>query len=337
MPSCKLSYWPVDSLANFDCLLNKQHAHLQTDCIDFVWFNSIGEPNGSDNSAPGKTVIMTTESIYKSPAGEKEIMALYEAVLVHWPIPSQTFTLPTRHGNTFIIAGGETTAPPLILLHGSASNAVSWAGDVSVYASRFRVYAVDIPGDPGKSAPNRLPWDGPGYAEWLADVLDGLNIQATALLGLSHGGWTTLKFAVHYPERVNKMVLLTPGGIMPTRPSFILRAVFFSLLGRWGAQKLNRFVFGRQPIHPDALKFMDAIMTHFRARIDKEYLFSDAELARLNMPILVLGGTEDVIRPVDQIIARLRKFAPQLQAEMIPEMGHVLVGTTERIIPFLTA
>lgn len=280
---------------------------------------------------------MGTASIYKSPAGEREIMGLYDGVLAHWPVAHETLTVSTRHGDTFIISSGEESAPPLILLHGAASNAVSWVGDVAAYSARFRVVAVDIPGDPGKSAQNRLAWDGLGYAEWLEDVLDGLGIRKATLLGLSQGGWTALRFATHRPDRVDKLVLLAPGGVMPTRRSFILKAIFLTMLGRWGGRRLNRIVFGKQPIHPDAVRFMDAIMTHYKARIEKEYLFSDDELRRLDMPILVLGGTEDVIVPTEEVVARMRKLAPRAEGAIIPGMGHALVGMTERVIPFLLA
>jgi pimeloyl-ACP methyl ester carboxylesterase len=280
---------------------------------------------------------MPAVSIYKSPEGEKQVMALYDAALSHWPVPYEALRLPTRHGETFVIASGDPPAPPLVLLHGAASNAVSWVGDVAAYCPHFRVYAVDIPGDPGKSVQNRLPWDGPGYAEWLEDVLDGLDARCASLLGLSQGGWTALKFATYRPERVDKLVLLTPGGIVPTRTSFILSAVVLSMFGRWGAERLNRKVFGRQPIHPEAARFMDTIMTHHISRIDKEYIFSDAELARLTMPVLLLGGAEDAIRPMDAAIARMEKLVSNLQAALIPDMGHVLVGMPERILPFLLA
>lgn len=53
-------------------------------------------------------------------------MALYDAVLAHWPVPYETCRVPTRHGDTFAIASGDKSAPALILLHGAASNAVSW-------------------------------------------------------------------------------------------------------------------------------------------------------------------------------------------------------------------
>ena len=280
---------------------------------------------------------MNTESIYKSPAGKSQIMALYEAVLAHWPVPCQTFTLPTRHGETFVIASGERSAPPLVLLHGSASNAVSWVGDVVEYSQNFRTYAVDLPGEPGKSAENRPAWDGPGFAEWLEDVLDGLKIQKTALLGLSQGGWTALRFATTRPERVSRLVLLAPGGVRPTRPSFIMKAVILSMAGRWGAERINRIVFGNQSIHPEAVKFMDAIMTHFKPRIDKEYLFSDDELKRLNMPTLLIGGRQDALFPMESITVRMQKLVPQLKAMLIPDMGHALINLAGQIIPFLTA
>jgi pimeloyl-ACP methyl ester carboxylesterase len=282
-----------------------------------------------------KEKIMTTNSIYKSPEGKQEIMALYDAALARWPVPYDELRIPTRHGETFVIASGEPSAPPLVLLHGSASNAVSWVGDVAQYCEHFRVYAVDLVGEPNRSAPNRPSWNGPGFAEWLEDVLDGLKIKQTHLLGLSQGGWTALKYAVYQPERVSKLVLLTPGGVRPVKMSFLVQAIFLGLFGRWGAERTNKIVFGRQEIHPEAVKFMNAIMTHFKPRIEKEYLFTDEELKCLEMPALLLGGVEDAMIPVEAVAARLREFSPRLEVKLFPEMGHALVNMSEHIIPFL--
>jgi pimeloyl-ACP methyl ester carboxylesterase len=280
---------------------------------------------------------MRNRSIYKSTAGKNEIMALYDAVLARWPVAYGTFHLPTRHGDTFLIASGEKFAPSLVLLHGSASNAVSWVGDVAEYSRHFRVYAVDLPGEPGKSAENRPAWDAPDFAEWLEDVLDGLEIPKTALLGISQGGWTALRFATTRPERVTRLVLLAPGGVMPARPSFILKAVIFSWLGHWGVERINRMVSGKNPIHPEAVKFMDAIFTHFKARVGKEYLFSDEELKRLNMPTLLIGGSEDALIPMESVVPRMQKCVPSLEAVLMPGLGHALVNLSVQIIPFLTA
>jgi pimeloyl-ACP methyl ester carboxylesterase len=76
-------------------------------------------------------------------------------------------------------------------------------------------------------------------------------------------------------------------------------------------------------------------MNHHISRIDKEYIFSDDELKRLDMPVLLLGGTEDAIRSMEAVIARMKRLVPKLEAVLIPHMGHVLVNMSELILPFL--
>lgn len=280
---------------------------------------------------------MNAKPIYKSAAGKAEIMALYDAVLARWPVPHEEIFLPTRHGDTFVISSGEKIAPPLVLLHGSASNAASWVADAEAYSAQYHVLAVDLPGEPGKSAENRPSWQGLDFAEWLEDVLDGLKIEKTALVGISQGGWTALRFATHRPERVSKLVLLAPAGIAPARASFILKAVFYRLLGKNGGEKMNQLVMGNQVMHPDAVRFMNTIMAHFNGRLEKEYVFTDDELKRLTMPTLLVGGTEDALIPVEKIVPRMSKLLPHFTAKIIPGMGHALVNLSGSIIPFLNA
>lgn len=279
---------------------------------------------------------MNPNPIYKSPTGEQQVMAIYDQILDRWPVPYQSLRLPTRHGETHLVASGDPSAPALILLHGACSNGLSWIGDVPVYCPHFRVYAADLPGEPGRSAPDRPAWDGPGFAEWLEDVLNGLGLRRTSLAGISQGGWTALKFATAHPERVEKLVLLTPGGVAPTRPSFIARALFLSLFGRWGAERINRITLGSTPVHPAAQHYMNVIMTNFKPRIGPQYLFSDAELARLSMPVLLVIGDQDALTPTDRVAARLRRLLPHLTVRLLPDAGHALVNLAGEILPFLT-
>jgi pimeloyl-ACP methyl ester carboxylesterase len=55
------------------------------------------------------------------------------------------------------------------------------------------------------------------------------------------------------------------------------------------------------------------------------------------MPVLLLGGEQDAIRDCRAIAARLQRLLPQLRAEILPQMGHVLVGLASLIAPFLEA
>ena len=278
---------------------------------------------------------MNTKPIYKSPAGKKEIMALYDAVLARWPVAHEERYLSTRHGDTFAILSGERTSPPVILLHGSASNAVSWVGDIAEYSAHFFVIAVDLPGEPGRSSENRPSWQDLAFGEWLEDILDGLKIEKTALVGISQGGWTAIRFATCQPKCVSKLVLLAPSGIAPARSSFIWKSILYSMQGSKGGEKINRMVMGKHVMHPEAIKFMNAIMANFHARLEKEYTFTDDELKRLAMPTLLIGGTEDALIPIEKVIPRMEKLLPQFTAELIPGMSHALVNLSGKIIPFL--
>src|SRR4030095_3621171 len=95
---------------------------------------------------------VSTKSIYKSLAGERAIRARYDSLLASWPVPCATLEVPSRYGSTFVIASGNESAQPLVLIHGAGSNSAMWAGDVGEYSCHYRVYAVDLLGEPGRSA-----------------------------------------------------------------------------------------------------------------------------------------------------------------------------------------
>ncbi|MFZ6029305.1 MAG: alpha/beta fold hydrolase [Chloroflexota bacterium] len=278
---------------------------------------------------------MNTKPVYKSPAGKRAILARYDEFLARWPVPYETATIPTRHGETFVIASGEKSAPPLVLLHGSASNAVSWGGDVLEYSRHFRVYAVDLPGEPGRSSENRPSWHNLDFAEWLEDVLDGLAVPTASLLGISQGGWTAIRFAAIHPQRVDRLVLLTPVGIVPMRISILLKGMLFAAFGKWaGAAGLGR-LFGDQPVHPEVAEFLQIIRDNFNIRIEKGYLFSDDELKRLAMPTLFIGGAQEMFFDIEKAARRLRGLVPQFSASILEGMGHALIGLAPQIVPFL--
>ena len=93
-------------------------------------------------------------NIYKSAEGAHAIRERYLKFLKHRPVANQHLRVPTREGETFVVACGDETAPPLLLFHGSAGNSAMWMGDVAAWAPHFRVYAIDMIGEPGLSAPS---------------------------------------------------------------------------------------------------------------------------------------------------------------------------------------
>lgn len=278
---------------------------------------------------------MTTTALYKSAAGEQAVMATYDAALRNWAVPYTTRRIATRHGSTFVIVSGDEAAPPLVLLHGAGGNSTIWAGDVGQFCRRYRVYAVDLVGEAGKSAPTRPDWEGPAFAEWLQDVFDGLHLERAALAGVSQGAWTALKFAVTAPQRVTSLILIAPGGIIPDRLSFALKAVVLMMFGQRGTKRLVKELFGDVPVPEDVAAIVVQITRVFKPRVGVLPIFSDAELQVLTMPILLVGGTKDIMRDVDKIAARLNRLVPHLTVKRVPGAGHAMLETAPHLAEFL--
>src|SRR6476660_10488411 len=104
--------------------------------------------------------------IYKSTEGQRAVRERYLTILKRWPVDNQQFRVPTREGETFIIACGDAKAPPVLLLHGSAANSAMWMGDIAAWAPHFRLYAIDTIGEAGLSASSRPPLGSDAHARW---------------------------------------------------------------------------------------------------------------------------------------------------------------------------
>ncbi len=278
---------------------------------------------------------MNANSVFKSAEGKKTILAVYDSLLEKWPMPSEKINLETRHGNTFVIAGGEKSLPPLILLHGSSSNSAMWIGDIAEYAKYFRVYAVDLPGEPGKSADIRPDLRTAAYSDWMKDVLEALHIGAASFVGISLGGWLALKFAAAYPDRIDKLALLCPAGIGPQKASAILYAMLLKPFGKWGEVKAIKMILGTADLPEETIEYCRLISNHFTPYMGVVPVFSVEELNRLACPIMLAVGEKDMLIDSKKTVEKAKKALPHAQIVLLPGAGHGLIDQRERIIPFL--
>jgi len=279
-------------------------------------------------------------AIWKSEAGAKAVLARYAQFLEHWPAPSEQRRIATTHGETFVVSSGPEGATDVVLLHGSVSNSASWMGDAATLSQRFRVHAVDMIGEPGFSAPARPPLASHVYAGWLGEVLAGLGVQRAALVGISLGGWLALEYATRRPEAVSAVVLLCPGGV-GRHKNVLIWALPLLLMGSWGRQKIMARMAGGAPppaASPEVKaygEFMDLIFANFRPRTEVLPPFSDAELARLTMPLLAILGAKDVMIDSDGTRERLTRNVPNAEVVWLPDAGHLLIGHAAAIDGFL--
>ncbi len=117
------------------------------------------------------------------------------------------------------LTAGKEGAPPALLLHGGGFDAADFSYRYAIEPlSRLRpVVAFDWPGYGGSDKPN-LRYDLAFYARFLERLMDSLEIQRAALVGISMGGGAGLSFALRSPERVEKLVLVASYGLGKDMP-----------------------------------------------------------------------------------------------------------------------
>ena len=201
------------------------------------------------------------------------------------------------------------------------------------FARSFRVYAVETPGEPGRSCQERFSWQGDAAAEWLADVLDALGLTQVLLAGISQGGYIALRFAAARPERVSALALLAPGGVVQPRPGFVARGIICSMLGRRGSAALVR-IMGDEGMPQVAIDYMTLIFTHFRSRMDPQPLLTDGQLRGLSMPVLLIAGGRDTIFDGEKIVERVKRLIDKAEIRLLPTTGHALIHVASLASPF---
>jgi pimeloyl-ACP methyl ester carboxylesterase len=276
--------------------------------------------------------------------GHATFLATYDALLKQWPVPYEELDVATRFGRTHVIVAGPKDAPPLVLLHGYLATSIMWAPNVVDFSRNRRVYAIDIIGQPSKSVPEEPVRATADYNSWLTATLDGLHLGHVTLLGMSFGGWVALKYAIATPERIQQLVLLSPGGLLPMVRQFAVRGMLMTFFpsrltvnsfmkwaglanatGEWDASAFLRLMYL-------GVKHFRTADDTLRANAAAANPLSDDELRSLRMPVLLLFGDGEVIYNPAEALARARRLIPDLQSELIPGCRHEMCSSQHQIV-----
>jgi pimeloyl-ACP methyl ester carboxylesterase len=287
-------------------------------------------------------------------------LASYDAALARLRVPYETFGLPTRFGETHVVAAGPSDGPPIVLAHGWNGNSAGcrlapacrrcsrherWWPQINALAASFRLYAPDTIGQAGRSAPARPPTRGPAYGLWLADVLDGLSLTRPVLVGGSGGAWLILKLADAAPDRIGRAVLLSPAGFVRPRLAFLLRAALVGMLRPDETTPLRYARLASPPplqVDEAEVRLGAAALLALKPQLPPPVL-SERTLRRLTAPTMILVGEHEAIFPPHAVLRRARRALPSLvHAEIIARAGHNLsyeqaAQVNERISGFALA
>jgi pimeloyl-ACP methyl ester carboxylesterase len=214
------------------------------------------------------------------------------------------------------------TEPLMLLVHGAGGSSHHWQPLLSELNRSIFPLAVDLPGHGMTSGtvPNSIE----AVAQFLADFLTILGIeQPVCYVGQSLGGLIGLQFALNYPQRVERLVLMTTAAKIQLHPDFLASA----LSGEWDLATLRQSF---APEVPEAVK--NLVLDEFQhTRLSKNaFDFMDVSsvdlteaIATMPIPTLILTGDDDVI-----ISPRkgklLHRQLPNSHLVNIPDAGHYL-------------
>jgi pimeloyl-ACP methyl ester carboxylesterase len=274
---------------------------------------------------------------FRTAEAKARFLTLYDQRARRWPVPSENRTVSTSQGNTFVRISGPAGAPPLVLLHGVSGNSLQWMPNIEALSQEFRVYAVDGITDHGRSVYTRAIESPEDYARWLDELFSGLELRDRIhLVGLSYGGWLTSQYALHFPERLDKIVLVAPvGTVLPLRMEWIRRATLCALPHRrftrdfmyWLLEDLvRRDEAGQRMVDEWAEESYIALRSFKPKRMVNPTVLEDSEWKRLKVPALYLVGEHEKIYSAREAVERLAAVAPRVEVAVIPGAGHDLTA-----------
>jgi pimeloyl-ACP methyl ester carboxylesterase len=287
---------------------------------------------------------MATASIYRSPQGEAEVIALYEQKLASLAVETHSRMVNTRFGHTHVLAAGHPDAPPVMVLTGISTGAPRTLEWFLPLTKEYHLYAPDPIGLPGRSAQTPVPPGNHNYGKWMVDVLEGLGIKQLPFVGVSFGGGILLDTACYAPERISCAVLMAPAGL--TRVPFLGTAIKYflpCLLYRCFPSR-ERLLGTVQPLAGNtddySLQVFDATLRHVKLNVDPPGPFDKVSLAGFKAPTLVLLAKADIFVPVEQARRRAKELLPGLAAVEVFAGPHIPPKPTwetnaERIRMFL--
>ncbi|MET0443162.1 MAG: alpha/beta fold hydrolase [Pseudorhodoplanes sp.] len=232
---------------------------------------------------------------------------------------------------------GPKSAPAVILIHGFGSSLHTWEKWAEALQSAHRVVRFDLPGS-GLSEPDSTGrYDDDRTMEVIVSMMDRLGIAKAAFVGNSIGGRMAWKFAALHPERVTKLVLVSPDGfaskgfeygkkpkvpVMAHAMRYILPRTFLrsSLAPAYGNPALlTEDVVDRYYEMMLAPGSRSALI----ARMEQTVLRDPVPLLRqIRVPVLLVWGDKDAMIPVANAADYLREL-PQARLVTFPGLGHV--------------
>lgn len=231
--------------------------------------------------------------------------------------------------------------PPLLFVHGLSGCWQNWLETIPRFAATHRCVAFDLPGF-GRSDMPVEPITISRYGRFVDALCDALGVDAAAVVGNSMGGFISAELAIAFPQRVERLVLVSAAGISTEtvrRAPLLAGARVASLTTAWAAAHFEAFA--RRPglrrlalslvfRHPHLMPAPIAYETMrgsgregFLPALEACLTYPIRErLPEIACPTLIVWGTHDRVIPVRDA-KTFGQLIPNARTEILPDTGHV--------------
>jgi len=263
---------------------------------------------------------------------------------------SQFFTTPDN-ARVHFRDQGNAQGSPLVLVHGSNASLHTWEPWVKILGATYRVVTLDLPGHGLTGAVPTNRYDSQAQLDTVAALAQHLGIKRFALGGNSMGGGVTWRYALQHPKQVSAMILVDASGLPEWRKVNSSTAnedngpLVFRLLRKPWFRRIavnldtkSLTAQGLRSAFDDTSKVTDDMIDLYynmsmrtgtrAATIERFASFgsqtqaTEAQLATLSMPTLILWGETDTLIPVSYA-SRFAKTLPDAKLIVYPNVGHL--------------
>ncbi|MEL7120359.1 MAG: alpha/beta hydrolase [Bacteroidota bacterium] len=267
-------------------------------------------------------------ALFKSEIGKKEVLELYDQKLAELSIPYESFYIETSFGKTHIISTGDSSNPPLVLVHGSNGCAPVGLECYPNLRSKYQVFAIDVLAQPNKSAENRLSMKDDSYGKWMNEVFEKLAIDNVILAGFSLGGLVILKTLAHRAEKIKEAFLASPAYIVNGNPLIALIKIFIPMKRYMKTHNIKYIESFLSTLFTDrdefAIKFLSKVFLHFNMDFTPVPVISKKEAQKIKTPITIIAANKDLLFPGKSMLKRAKQlFANLKYSLLLDDSKHV--------------
>jgi pimeloyl-ACP methyl ester carboxylesterase len=260
---------------------------------------------------------------------------------VDWHQHQRWLTFDGRRVNVVELGSG----PPIVFIHGLSGSWQNWLEQLPVFAREHRVIALDLPGFGASEMPaEKITMS--GYGRFVNTLLDELGVGSAAIVGNSMGGFIGVELAIRFPERVERLVLVSAAGLSieylrNERALAVLNTMENRLAAYsgWLASRSDalarrpgarRLIFGIVAHRPERLpgplvaeQVRGSGKLGFVPALDAltDYPIRD-RLGEIGCPTLIVWGAEDKLVPARDA-DEFARLIPNSRKVVWPETGHV--------------